>query len=71
MSDIVDEAQAIEEAARERALSDLRREIAWAPAFDASECIDCGDDIPPARRKAVPHARRCTSCEARHEKVMR
>jgi phage/conjugal plasmid C-4 type zinc finger TraR family protein len=72
VSDLADEAQALEEAERARALSALRRrEPPFAPPIEAAECIDCGDAIPKARRKAVPQARRCTGCEARHEKVMR
>lgn len=31
------------------------------------ECIDCGDEIPEARRKAVPGCIRCVECEALNE----
>ena len=27
-------------------------------------CIDCGDDIPEARRRALPGARTCVKCQA-------
>ena len=27
-------------------------------------CVDCGDDIPEARRKALPGARNCISCQS-------
>tara|TARA_R110000868_G_scaffold2737_5_gene19078 strand:- start:243 stop:560 length:318 start_codon:yes stop_codon:yes gene_type:complete len=26
------------------------------------ECVTCGDDIPPARLEAVPHAAQCIKC---------
>jgi phage/conjugal plasmid C-4 type zinc finger TraR family protein len=71
VSDIADEAQAVEEAERERALQALRRDLAWAPPFETADCVDCGDDIPAARRKAVPHARRCTGCQSVHERSVR
>ena len=29
-----------------------------------SECEDCGEEIPKARRKAVPGVRRCIACQA-------
>jgi DnaK suppressor protein len=28
-------------------------------------CYDCGSEIPPARRKAVPTAIRCCSCQSK------
>ena len=27
-------------------------------------CVECGDDIPEARRKALPGARTCVSCQS-------
>ena len=37
----------------------------------ASHCDECGDPIPAARRKALPHARTCVACQqardARHK----
>jgi phage/conjugal plasmid C-4 type zinc finger TraR family protein len=29
----------------------------------ASECETCGEDIPEARRKALPGVHRCVSCQ--------
>lgn len=28
-----------------------------------SHCVECGDDIPEARRRAVPGVRRCVACQ--------
>jgi phage/conjugal plasmid C-4 type zinc finger TraR family protein len=29
-----------------------------------THCEDCGEEIPEARRKAVPGVRRCVSCQS-------
>ncbi|MCG8635432.1 MAG: TraR/DksA C4-type zinc finger protein [Desulfobacterales bacterium] len=33
-----------------------------------TECEDCGEDIPEARRKAVPGCVRCVNCESLNER---
>lgn len=33
-----------------------------ADAFAARNCDDCGHEIPAARRRAMPAARRCIGC---------
>ena len=66
MSDIVDEAQAVELLFRAAA---LRRA---APARERSgreDCIDCGETIAPERRAALPEAERCVDCQRRHERT--
>ena len=30
----------------------------------ADECVECGDDIPQARRRALPGARTCVACQS-------
>lgn len=30
----------------------------------ADRCVECGDDIPEARRKALPGARTCVPCQS-------
>lgn len=30
-------------------------------------CEDCGEEIPAARRLALPDATRCIHCQAKHE----
>ena len=37
----------------------------------ASDCEDCGDDIPDARRKAIPGVRTCVRCQATRDKNVR
>lgn len=46
----------------EDALTGLRARAAIGPS--AVECDDCGDDIPEARRRAVPGVRRCVTCQS-------
>ena len=33
----------------------------------AKECDDCGEDIPPARRKALPGVRTCVACQSQRD----
>jgi len=35
------------------------------------DCEDCGDDIEPARRKAIPSARKCHMCQEAAERIAR
>ncbi len=38
------------------------------PSGDAAlECDDCGDDIPEARRKALPGVRTCVGCQTKRD----
>jgi RNA polymerase-binding transcription factor DksA len=30
----------------------------------AEHCVECGDEIPEARRKALPGARTCVTCQS-------
>ena len=38
-----------------------------ANKISATDCIDCGDPIPKARRKAVPGVQRCVPCQSLSE----
>lgn len=37
----------------------------------ADECDDCGADIPPARRAALPGTRTCVSCQTSRDAKQR
>ena len=39
-----------------------RAQLAGGPS--ALQCVECGEDIPPARRQAVPGVRRCVACQS-------
>lgn len=48
------------------------RARAMMQAGDGSdECDDCGEDIPPARRAALPGTRTCISCQAKRDAAVR
>lgn len=53
-------------AAARRARQDLK---SCVPVIN--ECIECGDDIPKARIKAVPGVERCIHCQQFYEMTNR
>ena len=62
-SDLADDAQAAE------ALH-LKAAFSHRPTSEAvgrADCQDCGEDIPEARRRAVPGATRCVFCQGQIE----
>jgi len=82
MSDEIDQAQANDEFFRELALrsrrplsvpvSDEKMETAFTDTDDGHGqriCLDCGEPIPEARRKAVPGCTRCVTCQTEFEQI--
>lgn len=59
-AEIIDQASELEELLREHAIAAHRID---RNAVSATHCIECGDDIPQARREAVPGCRTCASCQ--------
>ena len=71
MTDIFDEAQALEQRIRDaELLAQIRRAgLAGKTGADsATECVDCDALIPDARRWAVPGCQRCVECASLHER---
>ena len=33
-----------------------------------SDCVECGEDIPEARRRALPGVRTCVACQSKRDK---
>jgi phage/conjugal plasmid C-4 type zinc finger TraR family protein len=67
LSDNSDRASLREEQLRDDAVADVRRKQAEAAASyaangAASECINCGGDIPEGRRQALPYSTVCVFC---------
>ncbi len=55
-------------AQRDREVDRIRREL----EMDGDEeCRDCCEPIDVARRIALPSARRCVECQAKHERKAR
>ncbi len=71
MTDIFDRASELEEKTRERALAaQAQRAALTGKTVDdsATECQECGEDIPLKRRAAMPGCQRCITCQTRKEK---
>ena len=71
MSDDVDRASAWEQQLREFALNDQARRagLAGMTVADSAEfCQACAEDIPDARRRAVPGVQFCVACQSRRER---
>ncbi|WP_419237926.1 TraR/DksA C4-type zinc finger protein [Photobacterium leiognathi subsp. mandapamensis] len=69
MADVTDNASAVEAQFTEMALNQQRAKTqASVTGESAEKCHECGDTIPEARRKAIPHCRHCTSCQRELER---
>ena len=68
MADFADLASNASEGYLADALAKRARARMSAPAKSATECEDCGDEIPEARRKAVPGCTRCRECQDRYDR---
>lgn len=66
MVDVVDQAQTLEETTRAAALAAARASNSTAPGH--KYCARCGDEIPAARREALPSATRCVDCQTKRER---
>lgn len=67
MTDIVDEAQRLDEERRADAIRDVV--MVARDRHGTPECVDCGEPIEHERRAACPGARRCIDCQ--HAQEMR
>ena len=64
MSDIVDRANTEADAWTAERIRQITKTLT---PNDVTECIDCGEDIEPQRKKALPWAVRCTRCQTKLE----
>lgn len=62
MTDLIDDAQAKEEAERAAAIAALR--INPFGKRDELFCLHCGVEIPDARRRAMPGCMHCIDCQS-------
>jgi phage/conjugal plasmid C-4 type zinc finger TraR family protein len=67
MADIIDRAN---DRAQE-ILDDILAEALRPRGAGCNVCEDCGDEIPPERRRLIPWATRCLSCQEDFEKWVR
>lgn len=70
MADEIDEAQAVVEYCLNIQIANIRqmRHVAAPSLF---ECEQCGNDIPPKRRQAIPGVSLCVECQRAAEMMMR
>ncbi|MDU4489752.1 MAG: TraR/DksA family transcriptional regulator [Klebsiella pneumoniae] len=59
MPEIIDQANELEELQREAAIAKCRINHA---AVSATNCRDCGEEIPERRRELAAGCQRCVSC---------
>ena len=64
MADIIDNASTLEDLQREAALSMHRLNHS---AVSATHCVECGDELLDARRKAYPGCTMCVDCQGEME----
>ena len=53
-----------DELMRARQIRNIQASLAVEPGLgEQRDCAICGDEIPPARIKALPSATRCVNCQ--------
>lgn len=62
--DALDKAKELEQEHRQKGIEAVRETVNKQGTTD---CIDCGEEIPLARRQAYPAATRCISCQQEYE----
>ncbi|OFZ01365.1 MAG: hypothetical protein A2070_06945 [Bdellovibrionales bacterium GWC1_52_8] len=75
-AEVIDIAQALEEADREMSLAEqerreliaIERALSKMATANFGICEDCGEDIPAKRLFVLPEARLCASCQAFYER---
>lgn len=63
--DVTDRATGLEEADRIGGVALVQARL---QGDGRPDCLDCGEDILPARRQAVKNAVRCKECQDDHDK---
>ncbi|MFO7287070.1 MAG: DksA/TraR family C4-type zinc finger protein [Gammaproteobacteria bacterium] len=61
-----DAAQEQIDATIEDAVQRARSRLPSGPSL--AVCVECGEEIPEARRKAIPGVRLCVSCQETHDR---
>ncbi len=53
---------------RDRRIRSIQASVMSIGGPEVVECEDCGDEIPEARRRAIPSTKRCITCQTRAER---
>lgn len=62
LMDVIDDAQKPERLFLEECLGN-RKPVGRPGQPSLTHCVDCGEEIPDRRRKAIPGCERCTGCQ--------
>lgn len=68
LADFGDDLDRVEENVRRERDAGVHRVRQALEPSGATECSDCGDQIPTARQKAAPFSTRCAPCQATWER---
>ncbi len=68
MPDFADNAQAMSDQFLRFSID--KAKSAASQSLSAFFCEDCGSEIPPARREAVPGCVRCVACQTEYEESL-
>lgn len=49
----------------------LRARVMMSAGDGSDECDDCGEEIPSARRAALPRTRTCVACQSKRDASVR
>lgn len=64
--DICEQAAELEESQRQSALTAVRHRARRGITF--TQCVDCCESIPEARREVAPDCTRCITCQTTYER---
>ena len=64
----IDMAMEFQMARRDHAIQEIVNKVVPQGGTETLECIECGDDIPDERRRAVPNTKRCVYCQQKNER---
>lgn len=70
MVDQFDRAQELDAYYRDQAI-ELHRKRMEAAGDSLTHCLECGDEIPEARRTILPGVTHCVNCAAKREQQRR
>lgn len=69
LADEIDRAQAYDEFFRRISLNaHTAASATGALGLSRTECAECGEEIPAARRRAMPGCSRCIACQTEYER---
>ncbi len=60
---------AVQDQIDDTVMDGVRRARARMPTGEGeTHCVECGDEIPEARRRALPGVRTCIGCQSAHDR---